>query len=309
MTKPSGPEPSADASGQPPAPTGRPVTVRRRGSGELAIVICSHIVLIFWALIVILPLVWTFFSSSRSTSEIFKGPWEMPHDFWGNLTSNFSSAWNDSGLGRDLLNTVIVVTIALVLVMALGSMCAYSLSRFPFRGSRFIYYLILAGNTFPIFLAIVPLFFVLKNIGLLNTFPGLILTYVAFAFPFTVFFLYPFFRALPAEIMEAAELDGAGDWRTFIQVMLPMAKPGIAAVAIFNFLGLWNQFLLPVALNTNEKNYVLSQGMYNFVSSAGYEVNYGAMFAGVVITVVPVLIAYILFQRQLQGSLSQGTMK
>lgn len=301
--------PEETARSVPPGTPPVPQRAHQREPGERGILIGSHIVLIFWSLIVILPLLWTFFSSSRSTSEIFAGPWKMPQHFWHNLSANYSSAWNDSGLGRDLLNTVIVVSIALVLVMALGSMCAYSLARFPFRGSRFVYYLILAGNTFPIFLAIVPLFFVLKNIGLLNTFPGLILTYVAFAFPFTVFFLYPFFRALPAEIAEAAELDGAGDWRTFLQVMLPMARPGIAAVAIFNFLGLWNQFLLPVALNTNEKNYVLSQGMYNFVSSAGYEVNYGALFAGVVITVVPVLVAYIIFQRQLQGSLSQGTMK
>ena len=303
--------PAADASTGGDTPRGgrRSGQRRKREPGETGILVGSHIVLIFWTLVVVLPLVWTFFSATRSTSEIFAGPWEMPHHLWHNISANFSSAWSDSGLGRALFNTVFVVVIALILVMALGSMCAYSLARFPFRGSRFVYYLILAGNTFPIFLAIVPLFFVLKNIGLLNSMPGLILTYVAFAFPFTVFFLYPFFRALPAEIAEAAELDGAGDWRTFIQVMLPMAKPGIAAVAIFNFLGLWNQFLLPVALNTNEKNYVLSQAMANFVSSAGYEVNYGAMFAGVVITVVPVLIAYIIFQRQLQGSLSQGTMK
>lgn len=309
LSKPVEP-PVADSSANGGASSGAPgQRQRKREPGELGIVIASHVVLIIWALIVVLPLVWTFFSSARSTTEIFAGPWELPHHFLHNLSTNFSSAWSDSGLGRALFNTLVVVCIALVLVMALGSMCAYSLARFPFRGSRFVYYLILAGNTFPIFLAIVPLFFVLKNVGLLNTLPGLILTYVAFAFPFTVFFLFPFFRALPAEIAEAAELDGAGDWRTFVQVMLPMAKPGIAAVAIFNFLGLWNQFLLPVALNTNVKNYVLSQSMANFVSSAGYEVNYGAMFAGVVITVVPVLIAYILFQRQLQGSLSQGTSK
>ena len=91
--------------------------------------------------------------------------------------------------------------------------------------------------------------------------------------------------------------------------MLPMAKPGMASVAIFNFLGLWNQFLLPVALNTNKSNYVLSQGMASFASSAGYAVDFGALFAAVVITIVPVLIAYVIFQRQLQGSVSQGTMK
>ena len=167
----------------------------------------------------------------------------------------------------------------------------------------------LAGLTFPVFLAIVPLFFVLRNVGLLNTLPGLIITYVAFALPFTVFFMYSFFRGLPDEIAEAAAIDGAGEWRTFFQVMLPMARPGMASVAIFNFLGLWNQFLLPVALNTNQDNWVLSQGMAGFASSAGYAVDFGSLFAAVVITVVPVLIVYIIFQRQLQGSVSQGTMK
>jgi N-acetylglucosamine transport system permease protein len=91
--------------------------------------------------------------------------------------------------------------------------------------------------------------------------------------------------------------------------MLPMAKPGLATVAIMNFLGLWNQFLLPVALNTNPKNYVLSQGLAAFASSAGYDVNFGSLFAAVVITVAPVLVVYVIFQRQLQGSVSQGTMK
>ena len=176
---------------------------------------------------------------------------------------------------------------ALVIVMVLGAMCAYVLARFTFFGNRVIYYLMLAGLTFPIFLAIVPLFFTLKNFGLLNTLPGLIITYVAFALPFTVFFLFSFFKALPDEIAEAAAIDGAGEWRTFFRVMLPMAKNGMASVAIFNFLGLWNQFLIPVALNTNVDNYVLSQGMAAFASQAGYAVDFGALFAAVVITVDP----------------------
>ena len=101
----------------------------------------------------------------------------------------------------------------------------------------------------------------------------------------------------------------AGPWRIFFTIMLPMATPGIASVAIFNFLGLWNQFLLPIALNTNAKNYVLSQGMASFASQAGYAVNFGALFAAVVITVLPVLATYIIFQRQLQGSVSPGLLK
>ena len=154
-----------------------------------------------------------------------------------------------------------------------------------------------------------PLFLTLRGFGLINTVPGLILVYVAFALPFTVFFLYAFFKALPQEVSEAAQIDGAGPWRIFFQVMLPMSRPGMASVAIFNFLGLWNQFLLPVALNTKNTNYVLSQGMSYFASQAGYAVNFGDLFAAVVITVLPVLGIYIIFQRQLQGSVSPGLLK
>jgi len=266
----------------------------------------SHTVLVIWSAIVILPLLWTLMTSFKTTREIFASPFDLPTSF--NLV-NYVNAWTTAGIGNYFLNTVIVVGSALVIVMVLGAMCAYVLARFSFFGNRAIYYLMLAGLTFPIFLAIVPLFFTLQNFGLLNTLPGLTITYVAFALPFTVFFLFSFFRALPEEIAEAAAIDGAGEWSTFFRVMLPMARNGMASVLIFNFLGLWNQFLIPVALNTSVDNYVLSQGMANFASQAGYSVDFGALFAAVVITVAPVLVVYIIFQRQLQGSVSQGTSK
>jgi N-acetylglucosamine transport system permease protein len=264
-----------------------------------------HVLLIIWSAIVVLPLLWTLMTSFKTTREIFASPFALPSSL---NFDNYVAAWNSAGIGAALLQTVLVVGSALVLVMLLGAMCAYILARFDFPGNRIIYYLMLAGLTFPIFLAVVPLFFTLRGFGLLNTTPGLILTYVAFALPFTVFFLYAFFRGLPEEIAEAAAMDGASEWRTFFQVMLPMARPGLASVAIFNFLGLWNQFLIPVAINPSNTP-VLSQAMAQFNSTAGYEVNFGALFAGVVITVAPVLVVYLLFQRQLQGSVSQGTMK
>ena len=273
---------------------------------ERTVSVSSHVVLSIWAIIVILPLLWTLMTSFKTTTEIFASPFNLPAKM---QFVNYSDAWTTAGIGNFFFNTIFVVGSALVLVMLLGSMCAYILARFDFPGNRIIYYMMLGGLMIPIFLAIVPLFFVLKNFGLLNTLPGLAITYVAFALPFTVFFLYAFFRQLPYEISEAAAIDGANEWRTFFQIMLPMAKPGLATVAIMNFLGLWNQFLLPVALNTNQKNYVLSQGLADFASSAGYDVNFGALFAAVVITVAPVLVVYMIFQRQLQGSVSQGTMK
>jgi ABC-type glycerol-3-phosphate transport system permease component len=266
----------------------------------------SHVALVGWVVVICAPLLWVLMSSFKTTQQIFGSPFSLPTSL---NFENYVSAWTTASIGTYFFNTVIVVGSALVIVMLLGAMCAYVLARYEFRGSKVIYYLMLAGLTFPIFLAVVPLFQTLRGFGLLNTFPGLILTYVAFALPFTVFFLYAFFKTLPQEIAEAAAIDGAGPWRIFFTIMLPMAKPGIASVAIFNFLGLWNQFLLPIALNTNTANYVLSQGMASFASQAGYAVNFGALFAAVVITVLPVLATYIIFQRQLQGSVSAGLLK
>ncbi|MFI2102511.1 carbohydrate ABC transporter permease [Isoptericola sp. NPDC019693] len=281
-------------------------TVRAAGRGDRVAAGVSHTVLVIWCILVIAPMIWVFIGSFKTSAEIFASPFSLPAH-WS--FTNYENAWVDAQIGRAFVNTIIVVGTALVLVMLLGAMCAYVLARFEFPGRRAIYYLMLAGLTFPVFLAIVPLFFVLQNAGLLGTLPGLIVVYVAFALPFTVFFLYAFFRGLPDDIAEAAAIDGAGHWRTFFQVMLPMATPGMASVAIFNFLGLWNQFILPIALNPDQQNYVLSQRLAAFVSSAGYAVDFGAMFAAVVVTIVPVLIAYLIFQRQLQGSVTAGTMK
>jgi N-acetylglucosamine transport system permease protein len=279
---------------------------RGRAGGDRAVEATSHAFLTVWTLIVIVPFLWVVLSSFKTSKEILASPFSLPAH-WS--FDNYVHAWTDAGIHQFFLNTVIVVAVALVLVMVLGSMCAYVLARFRFPGARFIYYAMLAGLTFPIFLAIVPLFFVLKSIQLLNTLPGLIMVYVAFALPFTVFFLYAFFKTLPDDVYEAALMDGAGEWRAFFQIMLPMARPGMAAVAIFNFLGLWNQFLLPVALNTDLRRHVLTQGMAEFASQAGYAVDFGALFAAVVITVVPVLIVYVIFQRRLEGSVSRGTFR
>lgn len=280
-------------------------TPRVKGS-DRAVTGVSHVVLIIWSVIVIGPMLWVLVTSFKTTSAIISAPAALPTSL---SPVNYVNAWTTAGIGSSFLNTVVVVASALVIVMLLGAMCSYVLARFRFFGARAIYYLMLAGLTFPIFLAIVPLFFTLQNFGLLNTLPGLTLTYVAFALPFTVFFLYSFFQSLPDEIAEAAAIDGAGEWKTFFLVMLPMARNGFASVAIFNFLGLWNQFLIPVALNTDVNHYVLSQRMAAFASQAGYSVDFGALFAAVVITVVPVLIVYLIFSRQLQGSVTQGTSK
>ncbi|GAB2534446.1 carbohydrate ABC transporter permease [Brachybacterium huguangmaarense] len=296
---------ASHASGAPVAPHRT-----RPTAGDRAVNVVAHTVLGIWTLLVLLPLLWMIYTSFKSSQEILTSPFGLPETMrW----DNYTRAWQEARIGDYLLNTVIVVGSALVLVMVLGAMCSYVLARFEFRGSRAIYYMLIAGLTFPIFLAVIPLFFVLKGMGLIGHGPlglvGVILSYVAFALPFTVFFLYSFFRSLPEEISEAAAIDGAGDFRTFFQVMLPMAWPGIVSVAIFNFLGLWNQYLLPLVLNTDRGNYVLAQGLVNLQAQQGYRTDWGGMFASVVITVIPVLAVYVIFQRQLQAGVSPSTDK
>ena len=132
--------------------------------------------------------------------------------------------------------------------MLLGSMAAYVLARYKFWGNRVIYFLFVSGLAFPVFLALVPLFFVVKNLGLLDTHTGLILVYIAYSLPFTVFFLAAFFKTLPTSVAEAAMIDGCSHTRLFFQVMMPMAKPGLISVTIFNIIGQWTQYLLPLVL-------------------------------------------------------------
>jgi N-acetylglucosamine transport system permease protein len=278
----------------------------KRTPGDVVFSAISHVGLSAWSVIVIVPFLWTLMSSFKTTSQILSSPFTLPDKLhW----ENYVSAWTKAGVSTFFFNTLIVVGTALVLVMLLGAMLAYVLARFRFPGNKLIYNVMLAAMTFPIFLAIVPLFLILRGMGLYDSLTGLVITYVAFALPFTMFFLYAFFKQLPQDVYEAAIVDGAGEWRAFFSVMLPMAGPGMASVAILNFLGLWNQFLLPLVLTPSKENNVLSQGMASFALQAGYNVDFGALFAAAVITILPVLIVYVIFQRRLQGSVSQGTFR
>lgn len=294
---------------RPRARTGTAARAERppHGHGEgRAVRTTSHVVLVVWSVVVLAPLLWTVLSSLKTTGEIFASPFSLPRH---PQFVNYVNAWGTAGIGRFFANSVVVVAAALAVTMLFGAMSAYVLARFPFPGRALVRGLVVAGLTFPIFLAVVPLFFILQQLGVLNTLTGLVMAYTAYAFPFTVFFLLSFFEDLPGEIAEAAALDGASEWRTFFQIMLPMARPGLAAVAILNFVGLWNQFLLPVVLNSDQDDYVLTQGMASFASQAGYSVDFGALFAGAVMTIIPVLVVYLVFQRRLQGSVAQGGLR
>ncbi len=273
------------------------------GRGETAINAFSHTILVGWSILVIVPFVWALVASLKTSREIFAEPWSLPESpQW----DNFASAW-DKGVGDYLVNSIIVVTGGVILTMLLGSMAAYVLARYEFWGNRFIYYLFAAGMMFPVFLAIVPLFFVVENFGMLSTYHGLILVYTAYSLPFTVFFMHSFFRTLPTEMAEAAVMDGASHSGVFFRVMLPMAKPGLLSIGIFNVLGQWNQFVLPAFLSPEKP--VLAQGIATLLASQRYEGDWGALFAALTVAMVPIVIVYLVFYRQVQSGLTSGTLK
>ncbi|MEU1123750.1 carbohydrate ABC transporter permease [Streptomyces sp. NPDC005899] len=276
-------------------------------SGEGRVLnVFSHGVLVIWAVLVVMPLLWAVMASFKTDDSILSTPWALPDKLH---FENWSRAWNQAHMSDYFFNTVLVVGGSLVGTLLLGSMAAYVLARFDFPGNRFIYFLFIGGMSFPVILALVPLFFVMNNMGLLNTAHGLILVYIAYSLPFTVFFLTSFFRTLPTSIAEAAMLDGASHTRTFFQVMLPMAKPGLISVGIFNFLGQWNQYMLPTVLNTDPDGKVLSQGLVELATSQGYKGDWSGLFAGLVMAMLPVLLAYIVFQRQVVAGLTAGALK
>ena len=286
-------------------------TVRPTDGGGTVLNVFSQGILAVWAIMVIIPVAWVVLGSFKNNVEIGTDAWSWPARLrW----ENFGRAWSKAGIGQYLLNTVIVLVPSLTLTLLLGAMTAYVLARYEFRGNRFFYYLFLAGAMLPPYLALVPLFFVVRNLGMLNTFQGLVLVYVAYSLPFTVFFLHAFFRTLSSAVAEAAMVDGCSHEQLFFRIMLPMAKPGIISVGIFNLLGQWNQYILPVTLMQPQgpgdpQRFVLSQGLANLAVSQGYAADWPALFAGMTIAMLPVLAVYLVFQRQVQAGLTAGTLK
>ncbi|MGA0929279.1 MAG: carbohydrate ABC transporter permease [bacterium] len=268
--------------------------------------VSTQTVLIGWAVTVIFPMIWMIYSSFKTDQELFFSPWAPPVELqW----DNFARAWTKAHVGDYLLNTLIVVVPALLLTLIISAMAAYVLARFEFVGRRFLFYMFLSGMLFPVFLALVPLFNLVNQLKMLNTFHGLIQVYIAYSLPFTIFFLTGFFKTLPTEIEESAIMDGANPYQVFFKVMLPMASPGLISMGIFNFLGMWNQYVLPLVLISDESKYMLSQGLAFMLFKQFYENDWSALFAALTIIMVPTLIVYITFQKQIQDGITTGALK
>jgi len=218
-------------------------------------------------------------------------------------------AWVNGNVALYFKNSIIITTISVPLIVLLSAMASFGLSRLKFRGRVALLLLFVGGLFLPTVLLITPLFLMLNSLSILGSWTGLIPVYLAFSFPFTVFVLVPFFNAIPADLEEAAFIDGASYYYIFWHLALPLAKPGLIVATVFNVFGIWNEFVLAHVLLTNPRLITLPVGLANEVMKQQYAADYGVIFAIVVMAAAPVAFLYIFFQRRLQGGLMAGALK
>lgn len=266
----------------------------------------AYVFLIAWTVFTIFGMLWIFTSSFKNTGSIFKNVWALPSKLY---LQNYIKAWSVVKMGDYFANSVIVVSISIILILAVSAPAAYVLTRIKFRGVSALNQFFVAGMGIPYPLLFIPLFGLLRTIKLIDTLPGLIIIYTALSIPFTVFLLTGFFATLPVEVEESASLDGAGPFKTFFSIMLPLASPGLLTAAIFNFIGLWNEYMLALIFMTTQKKSTVALGLYALQSSMQYTGDWGALFAGVMIVVLPTIVLYLILSERMIAGITLGTGK
>lgn len=261
-------------------------------------------ILCLWVSVNLFPLMIMFLSGFKSANEIFTNPFGLPEKW--NLTS-YIAAWKDANFGDYFLNSLIVTGISILLIIIISSMGAYVLARYEFPGRRLVFLYILAGLALPIRLAVIPLFVMIRSLNLQDTLIALFLIYTAGGLSFSTFLLTNFFRSIPLELEESARIDGAGYFRLYWAINLPLIRPALATIAVFNFNRIWNDFFFALIFISSESKKTIPLGIQNFFGE--YTVRWDMLFAGLNIAVIPVIIFFIILSRQFIGGLVEGAVK
>ncbi|MDQ0149764.1 carbohydrate ABC transporter permease [Eubacterium multiforme] len=265
-----------------------------------------RIILIFGSLLVIIPLVWTVLSSLKSPREFTTAPWAFPETL---RFENYTNAFTKANMGDYFLNSIIVTILALAFLMILAVPSAYALSRYKFKGSNFLKNSYMAGLFIQSVYIIVPLFLIMNDLNMLNNRLALSLVYAVLQLPFSIYILIGFMQSIPKDYEEAAMIDGCGYARTLTSVIVPLAKPGIITVLIFNFMGFWNEYAMAMTFITTNSKKTLPVGLQNLMEVNKFATDWGAMFAGMVIVMIPTIIVYTLFHKKLTEGVNIGGIK
>lgn len=276
---------------------------KKRG-GPLRVLL--RIYLILFSIGVIAPLLWTLYTSFKTNQEFLLNPWALPQSL---QFDNYVRGWTTADIGPYFLNSLYITVIVVVVVALLGSMTAYACTRLRLKGGTVVNTFYMVGMFIPSVLCVVPIFLQMRGANLLDKHLGLILLYIAVNMPFTVYVLCGFFRTMPRELEEAAYLDGCGYFRTFWNILLPLAKPGIATVSIFTFLGTWNEYILAKTVILSPTKSTLPVGLVELMEATNHQADWGALFAGMVIVMIPTLVIYLLFQKYITSGMTAGAIK
>jgi len=263
-----------------------------------------QVVLFANAVLVLAPMVIMGLSAFKTTQEIFQNPVGLPASW---RLDNFSRVWVQAHFAQYFRNSVVVTVASVVIILALGAMAVYALGRFRFKVNDLLYLYFLSGLMLPIRLGIIPLFILMRDLGLLNTHWALILIYAASGLPSAVFILTGFFRTLPSDLDSAARIDGAGEWLIFRRIMLPLVRPAVVIVAIYNLIPVWNDFFFPLVFIQSDRLKTLPLGMTAFFGQ--YYTDWATLFAGLTLAALPVIALYVLLSQHFIRGLTAGAVK
>lgn len=276
-----------------------------------------YVVLGLLAIMILIPVLWVMMASVKETAEHYGSPWALPsHIHW----QNFVDAWTKANMGGYMLHSIFVTLLALAILLVVALPASYALARFRFTGRKFMNTCFMAGLFINVNYIVVPIYLMLSDgdkwlkgvLGkafLLNNHIVVAIVYAATALPFTIYLLSSYFATLPHDFEEAAYIDGSGYARTMLQVIFPMAKPSIITVILFNFMSFWNEYIIIKTMVTAKDQWTLPAGLLNLMQAQQSAAEYGPMYAGLVLVMLPVLILYICVQKNLTKGMTVGGLK
>lgn len=257
----------------------------------------------FLSLIVIFPLVWVVATSLKDRRQIIQNPLGLPEIYYW---SNYADAWRDGNFGAYFINSILVVIPTALGVVALSLLAAYAFAMFRFRGKNALFTFFLIGLTVPLGILVIPIFYQMVSLKLVNNLWALILPQTAVGLPFAILLLRGFIHELPKEVLDAGRIDGCSNWGILRFIVMPLSRPALLSVMIFNIVWVWNQFLLPVVLIQKASARTLPQGLSVFMGR--YGADFGLLMAGATISFIPVVIVYVIFQRQFIKGIAAGAL-
>ena len=266
--------------------------------------VASHGILLLWSVVVLFPLWTMLINSIKPKREIFRDPYGIPAD---PTLDGYISVWTDGRFDLYFRNSLTVTLLSLLLILLLGSLAAYAIANWRSRFSNFVYIFFVAGLMVPIRLGTINIFQIIRSLGLNDTIWGLVPVYVAMGLPVATFVLVPFIRALPQDLIDAARVDGASEGRIYSSVILPMIRPALATVAIFNLIPIWNDLWFPLIFIREQQARTVIYGVSLLFGQ--YQTDWTRILSTLSLSAVPLLILYLLMSKQFIKGLTAGAVK